>query len=238
MPIVGSCVAFQNVIVSEDRISTTIRPAVMKMLERLPRHDTMASFQYENLAYHFMIENEIVYLCVSDKVYQSRTVFGFLNEAKGKFKELFGGAGTRYPSPTELTPKNCARFNSQLITLTKMFNDNPQADKLGRIQSEIDAVKQVMLENLDDLLNRGERIDTLCDKTEMLKEEAQGFHNNARTLKKKMWWRNVKIMIAAFLLICLLALIISFIACGIDFKKCKSSESSASSSTPSPTPSP
>lgn len=238
MPIVGSCVAYQNVIVSEDKITAGIRPAVIKMLERLPRHDTMASFQYENLAYHFMIENEIVYLCVSDKVYQSRTVFGFLNEAKGKFKEQFGGAGTRYPSPTELTPKNCGRFSSQLVALSKLFNDNPQADKLGRIQSEIDTVKQVMLENLDDLLNRGERIDTLCDKTEMLKEEAQGFHNNARTLKKKMWWRNIKILIAAVLLVLLLALVISFIACGIDFKKCKSSDSPAPAPAPTPAPNP
>lgn len=221
MPIVGSCVAFQKVIVAEDKITPTIRPVVLKMLERLPRHDTRVSYQYENLSYHFQVENEIFYLCISDKVYQSRTVFGFLGDVKDKFKEQFGN-NNRYPHPTEITSKNCSRFATVLVTTTKTFNENPEADKIGRIKEQIDNVKQVMLENLDNLLERGERIDMLCDKTEMLKEEAQGFHNNARTLRKKMWLRNVKIAVAGFLVLCLLGLVISFIACGIDFHKCKS----------------
>jgi vesicle-associated membrane protein 7 len=222
MPIVASCVCYQKLVVADDKLTPALRTVVVKMLERIPRHDTRVSYQYENNAYHFQVENEILYLCISDKTYQSRTVYGFLSDVKDKFKEQFGGTASRYPQPTEITPKNCGKFTSTLASNTKLYNENPEADKIGRIKDQIDSVKQVMLENLDNLLERGERIDTICDKTEMLKEEAVGFHNNARTLKKKMWMKNVKIAIAGLLVLLLLALVISFIACGIDFHKCKS----------------
>lgn len=222
MPIVASCISFQKVVVAEDRLSPQNRPVVMKMLDRLPRHDTRVSYQFEAFFYHFLVENEIVYLCVTDSTYQGRTVFGFLGDVRDKFKNQFAGSDKKYPAKPELTPKNCNKFNSVLFGEAKTYNENPEADKIGRIKEQIDSVKQVMLENLDNVIERGDRIENLCDKTEQLKEEAIGFHTNARTLKRRMLMRNVKICIAIIGLIGILALVISFVACGINFSKCKS----------------
>ena len=230
--IIASCIGFQNVIVADDKLSPTIRPVVLKMLERLPRYDTKVSYQYESHTYHIQVENELQYVCISDQAYQLRTVYAFLEAIKDKFKTQFGESN-RYPQKSEITARKCSGFSSVLSAQTKIFNENPAADKIGRIKDEIDSVKQIMLENLDNLIERGDRIDNLCDKTEMLKEEAQGFHNNATTLKRKMWMRNVKIAIAVFLLLCLVGLVIAFIACGIDFHKCKSD-----SPAPAPAPEP
>lgn len=238
MPILASCIAIQKVVVSEDRMTPQNRPVVAKMLERLPRHDTRVSYQFESNFFHFLVENEIIYLCVTDSTYQGRTVFGFLGDVKDKFKAQFAGSDKKYPAKNELTPKNCAKFNATLFQETKTYNDNPEADKIGRIKEQIDNVKQVMLENLDNVIERGERIDNLCDKTEQLKEEAIGFHSNARTLKRKMLCRNVKICIAIVGLLALIALVISFIACGMNFAKCKSAPSPPAAVVPTPAPVP
>lgn len=235
--IIASCVGFQNVVVADDKLSPVLRPVVLKMLERLPRYDTKVSYQYENHTYHIQVENELQYVCISDQNFQLRTVYAFLEAIKDKFKTQFGEAN-RYPQKSEITARKCGGFSSVLSSQTKIFNENPAADKIGRIKDEIDSVKQIMLENLDNLIERGDRIDNLCDKTEMLKEEAQGFHNNATTLKRKMWMRNVKIAIAVFLLLCLVGLVIAFIACGIDFHKCKSDPPPPSPEPPAATPSP
>ena len=232
MPIIASCVSYQKVVVAEDRLTPQSRPVVMKMLERLPRHDTRVSYQFEASFYHFMVENEIVYLCITDSTYQGRTVFGFLGDVRDKFKNQFAGSDKKYPAKTDLTPKNCNRFNSVLFAEAKTYNENPEADKIGRIKEQIDSVKQVMLENLDNVIERGDRIDNLCDKTEQLKEEAIGFHSNARTLKRRMIMRNVKICIAIIGLLGILALVISFIACGINFSKCKSNPAPEAPVTP------
>jgi vesicle-associated membrane protein 7 len=238
MPIIASCVAYQQVILAEDKITPQMRPVVQKMIERLQRHDTKVSYQYESLVYHFMVENEIKYLCVSDKTYQGRTVFGFLAEVRDRFRDQFAGSDKKYPSPEGLNQKNCARFSTQLASSAKTFNDNPEADKIGKIKEQIDNVKQIMLENLDSIIERGERIDNICDKTEMLKEEAKGFQNNARRLKQKMMCRNIKIAIALFAVLAVLGLVISFLVCGINFSKCKTASPAPAQTQAPPTPIP
>lgn len=232
MPISLSVIAFQKVILCEDRLTPQLRPLVTKILEKIPRHDNKVSYQYEANVYHCLVENEILYLCMTDTAYQSRTVFGFLGDVKAKFKEQFSGSEHRYPKHSDLTPTACARFNTTLAQTARYYNENPEGDKIGRIKEQIDNVKQVMLENIDTVLERGERIESLCDRTEALAEEAEGFHRNSRTLKRKMQMRNIKLAIGIFLLVCILAFIISWIACGIKFEKCKSDDS------PAPTPAP
>ena len=138
MPIIASCVSYQKVVVAEDRLTPQSRPVVMKMLERLPRHDTRVSYQFEASFYHFMVENEIVYLCITDSTYQGRTVFGFLGDVRDKFKNQFAGSDKKYPAKTDLTPKNCNRFNSVLFadwlpqqcTNTKAADDYEECEDL------------------------------------------------------------------------------------------------------------
>ncbi|ORC83414.1 vesicle-associated membrane protein (VAMP) [Trypanosoma theileri] len=221
MTITSSFVAFQRVIVAEDRVAPQMKPVIDKMLERLPRHDTKVSYQYESHVYHFLVENEIVYCCISGSDYKSRTVFGFLMQIRDSFKSQFAGSANRYPRSSDITPAVCSKFCTTLATSTRTFNENPQADKIGKINDQIDNTKQIMLENLDRLIDRGERIENLCDKTEQLRDEAQFFHSSARELKRKMLIRNIKLAIAILLVLGLVGLVIAFMICGIDFKKCK-----------------
>ncbi|RNE94880.1 putative vesicle-associated membrane protein, partial [Trypanosoma conorhini] len=207
MAIISSFVSFQRILVAEDHVTSPMRPVVNVMLERLPSYDTKVSYQYEANVYHFLIENEIVYCCVSGNQYQNRTVFGFLMQVRDSFKSQFAGNVSRYPRSSEMTPAVCGKFRTTLADLTRTFNENPQADKIGKINEQLDSTKQVMLENLDRLIDRGERIESLCDKTEQLRDEAQGFHSNTRALKRKMLIRNIKLAIALILVLGLVGLI-------------------------------
>jgi hypothetical protein len=55
------------------------------------------------------------------------------------------------------------------------FNTNPSADTITRVQSQIDTVKDVMIENIDRVLERGEKIELLVDKTDRLNQQAFKF---------------------------------------------------------------
>ena len=233
MPIVFSLVAFQKVVLAEDRIPIAAKPTATKISESLPRHDHKASYESGKFVFHCQVENEIVYICGSEGEYTSRQVYGYLNEIKGKFKEQFGGG--KYPRSTDLTPKTCARFSATLAAETRVFNENPESDKMGKLRAQIDDVKQVMLQNIDDLIQRGDQIDHLVSSTGELQYEAAKFQTNATTLKRAMMMRNIKLAIALFLALCILGLIIAFVACGIDFGKCKS-DSHASADAPTAIP--
>ncbi|KPA84202.1 putative vesicle-associated membrane protein (vamp) [Leptomonas pyrrhocoris] len=220
MPINSSFVAFERNIISEDNVSQSMRPALQKTLHLLPRHDSKVSYQYEQEVFHFLVENEIVYACTTSGPYENRVVFGFLIQVKDAFKTAFTGSVDRYPRRSELTSTRCQSFSLALASSRKVFNENPQVDKIGRIKDQLNTTREVMLQNLDSILERGERIDNLCDRTELLQEEAQGFHSNASTLKRAILMHNIKIIIGVVIFLGVLALVIAFCVCGIDFKKC------------------
>jgi hypothetical protein len=47
----------------------------------------------------------------------------------------------------------------------------------------------------DKVLERGEKIELLVDKTEVLDQHAFKFKKQSRQLKRSMWWKNAKLMI-------------------------------------------
>jgi hypothetical protein len=51
-----------------------------------------------------------------------------------------------------------------------------------------------MVQNIDSILQRGERLDLLVDKTDTLAGQAYAFRRGARNVRRQQWWRNIRIM--------------------------------------------
>ena len=66
-------------------------------------------------------------------------------------------------------------------------------DKVERVKDEVARVKDIMVTNIEALLERGERLDLLVDKTEQLSSNAVTFKQASRTLARRMWWQNFKV---------------------------------------------
>jgi vesicle-associated membrane protein 7 len=67
-------------------------------------------------------------------------------------------------------------------------------DAIGNVRREIDDVRGIMTRNIEGLLERGERIDLLVDKTDRLGGSAREFRVRSTGLKRRMWWKNAKLM--------------------------------------------
>ncbi|KAL2136010.1 hypothetical protein VTI74DRAFT_5897 [Chaetomium olivicolor] len=84
-----------------------------------------------------------------------------------------------------------------------------QNDRTKQIQAQIDDTVGVMRENLNKVADRGARLDHLQDKTDNLAQSAQSFRRGANQVRKKMWWKDMKMRIwLAIGIIVLLAIII------------------------------
>lgn len=59
---------------------------------------------------------------------------------------------------------------------------------------EIDEVRLLMLDNINKILNRGDKINSLVDQTDRLTSSALLFQKRAQTIKRRMWWANVKLV--------------------------------------------
>lgn len=52
-----------------------------------------------------------------------------------------------------------------------------------------------MVQNVEQILSRGERIELLVDKTDAMAGQATAFRRGARNIRREMWWKNTRIII-------------------------------------------
>ncbi|XP_062858219.1 vesicle-associated membrane protein 4 isoform X2 [Trichomycterus rosablanca] len=84
-----------------------------------------------------------------------------------------------------------------------------QNDKIRHVQSQVDEVIDVMQENISKVIERGERLEDLQDKSESLSDNASAFSSRAKQLHRRMWWKDMKMkMIVALVVVILLLIII------------------------------
>ena len=69
-----------------------------------------------------------------------------------------------------------------------------------------------MRENINKVSQRGERLDSLQDKTDNLAVSAQGFRRGANRVRKQMWWKDMKMRVC--LAICVVVLLVVIIVPG------------------------
>lgn len=89
-----------------------------------------------------------------------------------------------------------------------------QRDAISNTQAEIENVRGIMTENIERVLERGERIDLLVDKTDRLGVGAQDFRVRSRGLKRQMWWKNVKLMVLIGVVVIFIVVFIVLMAKG------------------------
>lgn len=79
-----------------------------------------------------------------------------------------------------------------------------------------------MRENINKVSQRGERLDSLQDKTDNLAVSAQGFRRGANRVRKQMWWKDMKMRMCLIVGIIILLIVIIVPAGKPDFYGCLS----------------
>lgn len=132
-------------------------------------------------------------------------------EIKNRFFDQFPSDSTDFGS---LPNYGAGSFNSTLKKLMVEYGttSSGKADAISNVQNEIENVRGIMTENIERVLERGERIDLLVDKTDRLGGSAHEFRMRSRGLRRRMWWKNVKLM--ALLVVVVIFLIYLFVGMG------------------------
>ncbi|KAK4778245.1 hypothetical protein SAY87_018432 [Trapa incisa] len=105
-------------------------------------------------------------------------------------------------------------FRSKLKEHMQYCVDHPEEiSKLAKVKAQVSEVKGVMMENIEKVLDRGEKIELLVDKTENLRSQAQDFRQQGTKMKRKMWIQNMKIKLIVFGIVIALILIIILSVC-------------------------
>jgi vesicle-associated membrane protein 7 len=168
---------------------------------------------YSCIAYNTTIltAGGLTFLAVAQESLGRRIPFGFLVEIKKQFLSQYPPESTDFSA---LPAYGCAAFNSVLknLMVSHGTTEAGQKDAIRNVQREMDGVREIMTENIERVLERGERIDLLVDKTDRLGGSARDFRVRSRGLRRRMWWKNVRLM--ALLVVVVVFLIYLFVGFG------------------------
>lgn len=205
----------QTVLAEYSFVTGNANVIAIRILEKLPQEDTRVSYTQERHMFHVVVHGGLTYLVVAEESFGRRIPFAFLEDVRTRFVATYGSAAKEavaYEYNTE--------FSRALAERATYYSSDPGADAINRVKGELQEVKHIMVDNIEKVLERGERLDLLVDKTEVLQAGALGFRREARRLKRTMWARNVKLWIIASLVTTLLVYFLVAMACGFTFKKC------------------
>ncbi|PWN54227.1 snare-like protein [Violaceomyces palustris] len=176
--------------------------AAQTILGRIPPHSSKLSYAFEDWLFHYISQDGIVYLAVADTDTGRRMPFVFLHEVMNKFVSAYDIPSFTDPSAPVPFPASISQFSQTLLSLKNYFNTNPNADPIRAAKEELEATKDIMTQNVEQILSRGERIELLMDRTDVAAHQSIAFRRRAVGLRRQMWWKNVKVMgMAGFCLI-------------------------------------
>ena len=170
--------------------------------------DTKLSYLYDQHVFHYSVSNGLTFLLMSDSSYLRIHAFEYLREVEQKFISQFS---ERWKSANAYAFQS--DFERDLSNLMGKF-EGKKDTKIAAIQQNINVVKDTMILNLDKVIERGERIELLVEKSEVLDQHAFKFRREAVKLKRRMWWKNVKWWIIIAIVLTLVIYLILALSCG------------------------
>lgn len=203
-------------------------------LSKASHSDGRFTYTVDTHVFSFLADQGYTFIVVTDEASGRTVPMAVLDRIKAEF-------GTKYLEKGRVAKEFGLNgsFGKKLKEVMEHATQFPEEySKVASVQKKVDEVKNIMSENIEKVLERGEKLDLLVDKTDNLMFEADRFQKSGRQLRRKFWWQNMKMKLVMGLVIILVIVIAVLMFCFTGSARCKSSSSSSSSPSPSPTPSP
>ncbi|KAJ7220637.1 VAMP synaptobrevin-like protein [Mycena pura] len=228
MSLIHALVARGSVILAEHQAGKrNFSQATEKILSKIPPNDSKLTYVWEEYLFHYISEGGFTYLVMADDSAGRRMPFAFLADLQRKF------VGAPSTSASLDTPAHGLQgsFGPTIAALMHTYNTAPPADALAQAQTELNQVKNIMVQNVEQILSRGERIELLVDKTDAMAGQATAFRRGARSVRRQMWWRNTKVVALCVLVALVFLWILVAQFCGAGLNQCSSKNQPEPAST-------
>ncbi|KAJ8956262.1 hypothetical protein NQ318_014997 [Aromia moschata] len=109
-------------------------------------------------------------------------------------------------------------------------------NKLEQTQQQVNEVVGIMRVNVEKVLERDQKLSELDSRADALQEGGKRFEQQAQKLKRKYWWKNIKMMIimGTIGVVVLIIIVVSLTSGGSESDDKKTVEAAPSSSSNSP----
>ncbi|OEL27871.1 Vesicle-associated membrane protein 714 [Dichanthelium oligosanthes] len=218
MAIVYALVARGTVVLAEfAAVSGNAGAVARRILEKLPPDaESRLCFAQDRYIFHVLrADAGIAFLCMANDTFGRRIPFLYLEDIQMRFMKNYGRV-----AHSALAYAMNDEFSRVLHQQMEFYSSNPNADTLNRLRGEIHTV---MVDNIEKILDRGDRISLLVDKTSTMQDSGFHFRKQSKRLRRALWMKNAKLLaVLTVAIVVLLYLIISAFCGGLSLPSCRS----------------
>merc|ERR1712205_173138 len=161
------------------RTSSRRRPCSRSSPRALPPPSRMS---YESGPYflHYMIEQGVCYLTLSDRGYPKKLAYQYLEDLQREFAAQNGAA-----VETVARPYAFIKFDTFIQKTKKLYQDTRTQRNLSKLNEDLHDIQSVMTRNINDILGQGERLDHVSSMSETLRNESRKYSSRAKDLSRQ-----------------------------------------------------
>eukprot|EP01091_Cochliopodium_minus_P020135 TRINITY_DN869_c4_g1_i2.p1 TRINITY_DN869_c4_g1~~TRINITY_DN869_c4_g1_i2.p1 ORF type:complete len:232 (-),score=41.00 TRINITY_DN869_c4_g1_i2:58-753(-) len=188
-----------------------------RMLSKLPQDDHRKSYKdkTEKFIFHCMVQDGLTYLCFATIEHKTTVCYGFLEEIRKRFTSMFDK--NQMLNARAYDPRYAGFSRTLEIEMEKFGQITHVDERFEVIHTKIEKTKEVMIDNINKAIKRGDDIDSLLEKADIMVGDSEQFKVTAKKVKAKMWWKLVGVWVIGGILLIIIIWLIFSIACGFDF---------------------
>lgn len=132
--------------------------------------------------FHYIIEQDACFLTLCDRNFNKKLAYSFLEDLSQEFYAQFG-----HKINTATRPYSFIEFDTYIQRAKKTYTDSRGRRNLSTLNTELHDVQRIMVQNIDDVLQRGAVLSELDSKAQNLSMMSAKYKKDATSLNATSW---------------------------------------------------
>jgi vesicle transport protein SEC22 len=126
-------------------------------------------------SFHYVVADNICFMTITEKTFPKQMTFAFLDELKKEFMSLHGSTVQH-----ETRPYAYMSFERFIKSTKVAFTDTDSRGNMAALGSELKDVRGIMSQNIQDVLQRGEKLNRAAEESHRLVQDSKLYRQSAK----------------------------------------------------------
>ncbi len=167
-----------SILVETEKSTSVVANVIASISENLTVSQKQCFGTFHGIRFYYEREGEFCFIIGADEEIPLRILISYLSLIKKDFYDKFVRGKEKLKRSV---------YKIFMRRELEFFLNNAEADKIRGISIEVDQIKDVMINNVQKSILRGEKLDDLQEKTAMLEDNAHDLARDSDKLKCSKW---------------------------------------------------
>ena len=151
---------------------------------------TKCTIQSSNeMSFHYVLDGGVCFITLTNSKFPKRLVFGFLEDLRVSFRGFVEAKAETQGATFDREIQNVTAtyafitFDQTIQKKKREYSNPDSSDNMRRLKSELTDITNIMSQNIDDILKRGENLEDLGQRSRTLKNSSKVFEKQAKWLR-------------------------------------------------------